>query len=148
MQQNSLIEKCRNIGDIFVQIAIVDKYQDSWYFLWGGGEMAYTEAQKRAIIKYIDEKTDDIRMRVAKGTKDRYKAEAEKHGLSTTKFILNAVETYLEMESNQVETSDLRQMISNTDYEELMRILSKKGLNLKDFLSKAITTYIAKHKDD
>lgn len=57
--------------------------------------MAYTEAQKRASMKYIKEKTDDIRLRVPKGVKERYKKEAEKRGISTTQFILNCVEKEL-----------------------------------------------------
>lgn len=58
--------------------------------------MAYTESQKRASIKYIAEKTDDIRLRVPKGLKYRYKAEAEKRGISMTQFIINCVEKELE----------------------------------------------------
>ena len=54
--------------------------------------MAYTEAQKKASIKYMSEKTDDIRLRVPKGLKNKYKAEAEKRGTSMTQFIINCVE--------------------------------------------------------
>ena len=54
--------------------------------------MAYTEAQKKASIKYMAEKTDDIRLRVPKGLKDKYKAEAEKRGESMTQFIISCVE--------------------------------------------------------
>lgn len=54
--------------------------------------MAYTEAQKRASIKYIAEKTDDIRLRVKKGVKDKYKEEAEKRGLNLTQFIIECIE--------------------------------------------------------
>lgn len=54
--------------------------------------MAYTEAQKKASIKYMQEKTDDIRLRVPKGLKDKYKAEAQKRGESMTQFIMNCVE--------------------------------------------------------
>ncbi|MFQ9581860.1 MAG: hypothetical protein ACLRZY_00025 [Blautia hansenii] len=43
-------------------------------------------------MKYISEKTDDIRLRVKAGLKDKYKAEAEKRGLSMTQFIVNCVE--------------------------------------------------------
>lgn len=52
----------------------------------------YTEAQKRASIKYIQEKTDDIRIRLPKGTKDRWKAAADLVGVSLTKFVQDAVE--------------------------------------------------------
>ena len=54
--------------------------------------MAYTEAQKKASIKYMSEKTDDIRLRDPKGLKDKYKSEAEKRGISMTQFIINCVE--------------------------------------------------------
>jgi len=52
----------------------------------------YTEAQKRASIKYMAEKTDDIRLRVPKGYKERFKKEAEKRGMSMTQFIIQSVE--------------------------------------------------------
>lgn len=52
----------------------------------------YTEAQKRASIKYMTEKTDDIRLRVPKGLKDKYKAAAESYQMSMTQFIIQAVE--------------------------------------------------------
>ena len=52
----------------------------------------YTEAQKAASIKYLREKTDDVRIRTAKGTKDRWKAAAEEQGISLQQFIIQAVE--------------------------------------------------------
>lgn len=52
----------------------------------------YTEAQKRASIKYMAESTDDIRLRVPKGTKDRWKAAAEARGISLTQFVCELVE--------------------------------------------------------
>ena len=53
----------------------------------------YTEAQKKASMKYMQEKTDDIRLRLPKGTKDRWKAAAELAGAqSMTKFIESVVE--------------------------------------------------------
>lgn len=52
----------------------------------------YTEAQKAASIKYLREKTDDVRVRVPKGTKDRWKAAAEEQGISLQQFIIQAVE--------------------------------------------------------
>lgn len=54
--------------------------------------MPYTEAQKRASIKYMSKKTDDIRLRVKAGLKEKYKAEAAKRGISMTQFIINCVE--------------------------------------------------------
>lgn len=60
--------------------------------------MAYTEAQKRASIKYMAEKTDDIRLRVPKGTKEKYKNEANKRNISMTQFIINCVNEKIERE--------------------------------------------------
>lgn len=54
--------------------------------------MAYTEAQKRAAMKYMKEKTDDIRLRVPKGTKERWKALAEARGISMTELVLRTME--------------------------------------------------------
>lgn len=52
----------------------------------------YTEAQKKAALKYMQDKTDDIRLRLPKGTKDRWRAAAEHAGVSMTKFVQDAVE--------------------------------------------------------
>lgn len=63
----------------------------------------YTEARKRANIKYIKEKTDDIRIRAKKGTKDYFRAEAEKVGMSLTAFVLEAVYEKIERENNKID---------------------------------------------
>jgi predicted HicB family RNase H-like nuclease len=52
----------------------------------------YTEAQKKASIKYLTEKTDDIRIRVRKGKKDEYKAYAESRGISLNALIIDLLE--------------------------------------------------------
>lgn len=52
----------------------------------------YTEAQKRATAKYHAEKTDDIRIRAPKGTKERWRAKAEAQGKSLQRMIIDAVE--------------------------------------------------------
>lgn len=51
----------------------------------------YTDAQKKASIKYISEKTDDIRIRTLKGTKEKWKQAAEERNLSLTQFVIDAV---------------------------------------------------------
>ncbi len=56
----------------------------------------YTDAQKRASVKYLQEKTDDIRLRVPKGTKERWMAAAEQAGMSMTKFVQDAVEKMID----------------------------------------------------
>ena len=58
--------------------------------------MPYTEAQKKASIKYMNEKTDDIRLRVPKGLKEKYKKAAEMRGKSMTQFVIDCVEKELE----------------------------------------------------
>lgn len=60
--------------------------------------MSYTEAQKKASIKYMKEKTDDIRLRVPKGLKEKYMQAAEQRGMSMTKFVIDCVEKTLENE--------------------------------------------------
>ena len=66
-----------------------------YYYQKDGDNMSYTEAQKKASIKYMSEKTDDIRLRVPKGLKDKYKAAAEERGKSMTQFIVDCVEKEL-----------------------------------------------------
>jgi predicted DNA binding CopG/RHH family protein len=53
--------------------------------------MASTEAQKRASLKYLQTQ-DDIRIRVPKGTKDRWRAKADSAGKSLQRYIIDAVE--------------------------------------------------------
>lgn len=52
----------------------------------------YTEAQKRATIKYLQEKTDSIRIRTPKGDKARWQAAAAAQNISLNQFIIAAVE--------------------------------------------------------
>lgn len=46
------------------------------------------ERNKNAIKKYIAEKTDDIRVRAPKGTKEEWKAYAESKGISLNALII------------------------------------------------------------
>lgn len=62
----------------------------------------YTEAQKKASIKYMQEKTDDIRLRVPRGTKSRWKAAADRCGVSMTKYVQDAVEAAIERDKEVV----------------------------------------------
>ena len=52
----------------------------------------YTDAQKKASIKYLKEKTDSIQIRVPKGTKDRWRVADTERGKSLNQFIAEAVE--------------------------------------------------------
>lgn len=52
----------------------------------------YTDAQKKASIKYLKEKTDSIQIRTQKGTKERWRDAATVHGKSLNQFIVDTVE--------------------------------------------------------
>lgn len=60
----------------------------------------YTDAQKKASIKYIQDKTDDIRIRAPKGTKDRWKLAADAAGVSLTQYVVDAVDEKMERDRN------------------------------------------------
>lgn len=53
--------------------------------------MAYTEAQKRATIKYQKENMEQIAIRVKKGERALLKEEAEQQGQSMAQYIIQAV---------------------------------------------------------
>ena len=52
----------------------------------------YTDAQKKASIKYLKEKTDSIQIRTQKGTKERWRAAATDRGKSLNQFIVDTME--------------------------------------------------------
>lgn len=52
----------------------------------------YTDAQKRAAVKYLSEKTDLVQLRIPKGSKERYKEFADKQGKSLTALIVELLE--------------------------------------------------------
>lgn len=56
----------------------------------------YTEAQNKATQKYIKENLEEIKFRVKKGEKTKYKEAAEKAGLSMAKFFLTAADEKIE----------------------------------------------------
>lgn len=61
--------------------------------------MGSTEAQKRAVAKYQEEKTDLIKIRVPKGKKAEYQALADKSGAkSLTAYITSVLEEKLKEE--------------------------------------------------
>lgn len=64
--------------------------------------MAYTEAGKRATMKYVKENYDRIEIKVSKGTKEQYKLEASKVGLSLNAFVVQAIENEI-MRNNRTE---------------------------------------------
>lgn len=52
----------------------------------------YTEAQKRATAKYKLNHRDKITLDFPKGSKDKYKAHAERRGKSLTALIIELLE--------------------------------------------------------
>ena len=52
----------------------------------------YTDAQKKATMKYLKEKTDSIQIRTPKGTNERWKASANLQGKSLNQFIFDTIE--------------------------------------------------------
>lgn len=56
----------------------------------------YTDAQKKASIKYLKEKTDSIQIRTPKGTKERWRIAAADRGKSLNQFIVDTVEAEIE----------------------------------------------------
>jgi predicted HicB family RNase H-like nuclease len=51
----------------------------------------YTEAQKKSAEKYLQEKVEDIRIRVPKGQKAAIKAYAEAQGKSLNQSVVDAI---------------------------------------------------------
>lgn len=54
----------------------------------------YTAAQKKSAEKYLQEKVEDIRIRVPKGEKAVIKAAADAQGKSLNQYILDAIREY------------------------------------------------------
>ena len=62
----------------------------------------YTEAQKNAAIKYMQNNTDNISLRLPKGTKDAWRAAADRAGISMTQYVRQAVETAIERDKANI----------------------------------------------
>lgn len=65
----------------------------------GEKNMAATEAQKRAMKKYIDGKLDSIMLRVPKGEKENIRKSAENCGMSLNSYIYTVVKKEMEQEN-------------------------------------------------
>lgn len=61
------------------------------------------ESSKNAIKRYIEEKTDEVRLRVPKGTKERWKEYAESKGISLTKLVVSVINDVIENDSFEQE---------------------------------------------
>ena len=68
--------------------------------------MPYTEAGKRATIKYMKENLEEIRLRQRIGIKDKWKKYAEVAGESLTQFIVKSVEARIKNEFHDSSIED------------------------------------------
>ena len=53
--------------------------------------MAYSEAQKRAAMKYMSANLEEVRFRVKKGERAALQEEAKANGLSMSQYLIHAV---------------------------------------------------------
>ena len=56
----------------------------------------YNEKSKKATMKYIKNNLEEVRFRVKKGDKERYKEHAQKRGKSLTALIVELLERDIE----------------------------------------------------
>lgn len=61
--------------------------------------MAYSEAQKRATMKYREKALARINLDVKKEKKELYRAQAEKRGMSLNAYIISLIEKDMEGET-------------------------------------------------
>ena len=54
--------------------------------------MAYSEAQKKATLKYRKEHLETFSLQMRKGLKAEYKAQAAEHGMSLNAYIISLLE--------------------------------------------------------
>lgn len=60
--------------------------------------MPLSEAQKKAMQKYLKESVEDIRIRVPKGQKTIIKNHAEQNGESMNSFVVRAISETMQRE--------------------------------------------------
>lgn len=70
----------------------------------------YTEARKRATAKYMKENLEDIKIRVPKGERDKYKLQAAAAGMSLNAYIIKLMDDDRE---RLAEAMELLQNINN-----------------------------------
>lgn len=62
--------------------------------------MAYTEAQKRATMKYRKENYARINLDLKKEKKEEYKHQAEAHGMSLAAYIIGLIEADIQKDAS------------------------------------------------
>lgn len=60
----------------------------------------YTQAQNKATQKYILNNYDEIKVRIPKGEKEKYKAIAAANGKSLNQFVIECMETNIKVNQN------------------------------------------------
>ena len=65
--------------------------------------MSYSEAQKKATMKYIKENKEQISILLPKGKKEVYKAYAKSKGKSLTQYWVDCIESDIAKEKNSEE---------------------------------------------
>ena len=82
--------------------------------------MAYSKSQNKATQKFIKNNYDEIKIRVSKGKKEKYKQLAYKKGYSLNAYIINLIE---QSTTKTVETispiSMVRQTLSSMAIENM-----------------------------
>lgn len=68
--------------------------------------MAVTNAQKKAVQKYVKDKYDRVVLTMPKGKKEEIKARADSMGLSVNAFINLAIDTMMERDNGVSAVSD------------------------------------------
>ncbi len=100
----------------------------------------YTEAQNRATQKYIRENLEEIKFRVRKGEKDRYKAAAEKTEMSMAKFFLTAADEKMSREApGSPQEAGVVSLPPDT-FKAAQNAAEAAGEALPQFLDRAVTT--------
>lgn len=74
--------------------------------LLGDNDMATSEAAKRAVKKYDQEKIDRIAMRVPKGKREAIQAHAQEQGESVNAFLNRAVDETIERDRKNARKID------------------------------------------
>ena len=63
--------------------------------------MPASKAQQKAVAKYMKENYDEIKVRVAKGQRERIKTHAEAQGESVNGFINRAIDETIERDGGK-----------------------------------------------
>ena len=61
----------------------------------------YTEAQKKAIQKYLRETVEEFKIRVPKGQKNIIKNHAAAHGESLNQFVIRAIDETMQHDTGK-----------------------------------------------